>query len=164
VRSEWGPGVPDCSKKVYPIYASVCRKQAKNRKDGEEISVKSTLCIVLLVLLVATVCQAQKPEKATVEGWVNDQAGQPLVGVTVKFSSSLGTHQGITDKQGKYSVIVACTEQSRHTVTPSKAGYIFDPATRPWAKYSGGPSFTGRKQGEPQQKPGTGSGNYGRKG
>jgi formylmethanofuran dehydrogenase subunit E len=73
-------------------------------------------------------------------------AGLAISGVTITIKSTLGTGSGITDKQGKYAVTVLCTEQSRHTVTPAKAGYTFQPPSRPWDKYTGGPSFTGRKQ------------------
>jgi hypothetical protein len=73
------------------------------------------------------------------------QAGQPIAGVTVTIKSPLNTGSGSTDKQGKYAVTVLCTEQSKHTVTPSKAGYTFQPTSRPWDKYTGGPSFTGKK-------------------
>ena len=101
---------------------------------------------LVLVLFVAAVGQAQ--EKCKVEGSGTDQSGKGISGVTIKIQSSRGTGSGTTDKQGKYPVSVLCTEQSRHTVTPTKAGYQFQPASRPWDKYSAGPSFTGRAQGK----------------
>jgi hypothetical protein len=105
---------------------------------------KAVLRMLVLVLFVAALCQAQ--EKSKVEGYVKDQAGQSISGVTITIKSSLGTGTGLTDKQGKYSITVLCTETSKHTVTPTKAGYTFQPTSRPWDKYSGGPGFTGRKQ------------------
>jgi hypothetical protein len=105
---------------------------------------KAVLRILVVMLFVAVGCLAQ--EKCKVEGYVKDQAGQPIASVTIMIKSSLNTGSGSTDKQGKYSVTVLCTENSKHTVTPTKTGYIFQPTSRPWDKYTGGPSFTGRKQ------------------
>jgi hypothetical protein len=103
----------------------------------------AVLRTLVLALLVAGACWAQ--EKSKVEGSVRDRAGVAISGVTITIKSPLGTGSGITDKQGKYSVTVLCTEQSQHTVTPTKAGYTFQPPTQPWSKYLGGPSFTGIK-------------------
>jgi hypothetical protein len=111
---------------------------------SKERTMKAVLRTLVLVLFVVVVCPAQ--EKCKVEGTIRDQAGPAISGVTVTIKSPLGTGSGITDKQGKYAVTVLCTEQSRHTVTPTKAGYTFQPTSRPWDKYTGGPSFTGRKQ------------------
>jgi len=103
----------------------------------------TVLRTLVLALLVAGACWAQ--EKSKVEGTVRDRAGLPIAGVTVTIKSLLGTGSGITDKQGKYSVTVLCTEHSQHTVTPTKAGYTFQPPARPWDTNLGGPSFTGIK-------------------
>lgn len=110
---------------------------------------KSVLAVTVLVMFVSGICQAQ--QKCKVEGGVVDQAGNPIASVTIKISSSLGTGQGSTDRMGNYSITVLCTETSRHTVTPTKADYVFNPPSRPWDKYSAGPRLTGRKN-EPQQK------------
>jgi hypothetical protein len=101
---------------------------------------------LIVVLFVAGVCLAQ--EKCKVEGSVKDQAGQGIGAVSIAIKSSLGTGSASTDKQGKYSTSVLCTAQSKHTVTPAKAGYTFQPASRPWDKYTGGPNFIGRKPGQ----------------
>ena len=114
---------------------------------------KSILSMLVVAVLLGGVAQAQ--EKCKVEGVVTDQAGRYIDNVAIKISSSLGTFQGKTDRNGRYSVTTLCTETSKHTVAVSKTGYIFNPATRPWEKYYGGPSFTGRTEGEPVQKPGT---------
>lgn len=107
---------------------------------------KTVLRALVLMLLLTGLCYAQG--KCKVEGSVKDSAGQGISGVSVTVKSPLNTVSGVTDKQGNYSVTVLCTETSKHTVTPTKAGYSFQPASRPWEKYSGGPSFTGQKKGK----------------
>ena len=110
---------------------------------------KSVLTVVVMMMFASGICQAQ--QKCTVSGGVVDQVGDPIVSVTITITSSLGTGRGSSDRMGNYSVTVLCTETSRHTVTPTKAGYVFNPPSRPWDKYSAGPRLTGRKN-EPQQK------------
>jgi hypothetical protein len=101
---------------------------------------------LVLAFFVAAVCPAQ--EKCKAEGSVKEVSGPAISSVSITVKSSLGTVKGSTDKEGKYSVSVLCTEQSKHTITPSKAGYAFDPASRPWDKYTGSVNFTGRKTGK----------------
>ena len=110
---------------------------------------KFVLAVMVLVMSVGGICQAQ--QKCKVEGGVVDQAGNPIVSVTITITSSLGTGRGSSDRMGNYSIPVLCTETSRHTVTPAKAGYVFNPPSRPWSYYLAGPRLTGRKD-EPQQK------------
>jgi hypothetical protein len=98
----------------------------------------------ILMMFMAAISYAE--ERTKVEGLIKDPSGVGISGVSVTIRSSLGTGSGSTDKQGKYSVLVTCSETSKHTVTPSKPGYVFIPPSRPWDKYSAGPSFTGRKQ------------------
>jgi len=98
--------------------------------------------LLVWMLFVVAVCHAQ--EKCKVEGSVKDLSGPAISGVTITVKSSLGTGTARTGKDGKYSLQVLCTETSKHTVAATKAGYVFDPASRPWEKYSAGPSFTGR--------------------
>jgi hypothetical protein len=105
---------------------------------------KTALRIVLAALVAAGLGLAQ--EKCSVDpGHVKDDAGQPLGAVKITFKSSLGTQSLSTNKQGVYSGTVLCSENSKHTLTPSKAGYVFQPSWASWHKYSGSPSFTGRK-------------------
>jgi hypothetical protein len=105
---------------------------------------KMVLRTLVLVLFVAAICNAQ--EKCKVEGSVKELSGPPINAVAITVKSSLGTATARTDRDGKYSVQVSCTEESKHTVTPTKSGYLFDPPSRPYNKYSGDVNFTGRKQ------------------
>jgi len=110
---------------------------------------RSILAVMVLVMFASGIGQAQ--QKCKVEGGVVDQAGNPIVSVSITITSSLGTGRGSSDRMGNYSVTVLCTQTSRHNVTPTKAGYVFNPPSRPWSYYLAGPRLTGRKD-EPQQK------------
>jgi hypothetical protein len=107
---------------------------------------KMILRTLVLMLFVASICHAQ--EKCKVEGTVKELSGPAVVGAAITVKSSLGTGTGRTDKEGKYSVSVLCTENSKHTVSASKAGYTIDTPNRPWDKYVGAINFTARKQGK----------------
>jgi hypothetical protein len=107
---------------------------------------KVVLQTLVLAFFVAAVCPAQ--EKCKAEGSVKDASGHAISSVSITIKSALGTGGGSTDKEGKYSVSVLCTEQSKHTITPSKTGYTFSPTSRPWDKYSGPVNFTGKKAGK----------------
>ncbi len=62
-----------------------------------------------------------------VHGRVTTAAGEPLAGVTVRFSSGLPAQ--VTDRQGRYAV-EAPSEPAECAVVPAKDGYRFIPAER----------------------------------
>ncbi|MFN3374121.1 MAG: carboxypeptidase regulatory-like domain-containing protein, partial [Chloroflexus sp.] len=59
-----------------------------------------------------------------ISGQVLDDAGTPVVGVTI----STGTHSTTTDSTGAFTL--AGLAAGAYTLTPTKAGYAFDPPSR----------------------------------
>jgi hypothetical protein len=140
----WGGAGYSLLAPVGPLTTIDDGRPAASKERNMNAALRPLVGVLFVALFVAGGCTAQ--EKCKVEGVIKDKAGPGISSVTVTIKSSLGTGSGSTDKQGKYSVTVLCTEQSKHTVTPTKAGYTFQPTSRPWDKYTGGPSFTGVKQ------------------
>ncbi len=72
----------------------------------------------------------ESQQQQTISGYVRDSANNAISGVTLTFSNSGGT--ATTDTYGAYSKTVSYGWSG--TVTPSKSGYTFNPASR---SYSG---------------------------
>jgi YD repeat-containing protein len=68
-------------------------------------------------------------------GTITNAQGQPLAGVTVGLSSSQGGTTATTNSSGQYSFSVAVP--GNYTLTPTLAGYVFDPSSRTYNNLGG---------------------------
>jgi hypothetical protein len=73
---------------------------------------------------------AGKPETTTVSGYVRDSDNNGIPGVTITFRGA-DNFGAITDNSGFYSLTIY---SGSGTVTPSKSGYTFIPASRFYSK------------------------------
>jgi hypothetical protein len=64
---------------------------------------------------------------STVSGRIVDPAGVPMNGVTVSDGAG---HSATTDADGTYLVSGLPVTTATYTITPTKSGYVFTPATR----------------------------------
>ena len=96
--------------------------------------------ISLLIVLAAVVwfitrvgsehVAAQAPSSFTFSGTVTDNNGQPLANVTmILLSDVTGTQITFTDQNGNYIFNYAGGVSHSLQLTPSKAGYVFNPLT-----------------------------------
>ena len=72
--------------------------------------------------------------KATIAGRITDQSGRALSNVTVNVTGSASSSR-TTDGQGNY-LFDELVSGGNYTVTPTSAGFWFDPASRSYSEFS----------------------------